>query len=37
MMYTEDISKTNQGGIIQCRKKPKKVVQYVNVRTWHDT
>ena len=34
-MYTEHVSKTNQGGIVHRRKEPKKVVQYVIARTWH--
>ena len=30
VMYTEDVYKTNQGGIVHRRKEPKQVVQYAN-------
>ena len=30
VMYTEDVSKTNQGCIVHQKKEPKQVVQYAN-------
>jgi len=30
VMYTEDVSKTNQGGLLYQRREQKQVVQYVN-------
>ena len=30
IMYTEDVSKTNQGGIAHRRREPKQVIQYAN-------
>ena len=30
IIYREDVSKTNQGGLNSCRKKPKEVVHYAN-------
>ena len=29
-MYTEDVSKTNQGGIAHRRREPKQVIQFAN-------
>ena len=30
VVYTEDVSKRNQGGIVHHKKEPKQVVQYAN-------
>ena len=30
IMYTGDVSKTNQGGIAHRRREPKQVIQYAN-------
>ena len=30
IMYTKDVSKTNQGGIAHKRREPKQVIQYAN-------